>query len=395
MKTAVILAFSGVLAAGCSQSHQDTSFIAAKGRKFQARIDTCYNYSADTLSRQLFFPVNNPWNTRVDSAGGRAIPVDPRSATILRNHAGGDSGLVASVYFECAVPYNIINHGALTDSLHGELAANHPDGSFDYLPENHLRFPTLAGTRVEITDPHRILVDTATKFLYELYQSRLDPATGVWYHQGAARFNLSRNERRGDTLLTSADAAGLPILPGLLRIDELERGEIRHALRMTLASALTGYLAPATHAPKSKPYPPDGQEQNIEWAPMGARLRLKSSFPDTGFTKQQLVIIKCLKQYGVFVADLGTNFGISATDDCRFSPMPGWRPGVFVGDHKYSPSLRLINKWSRELRRSDFEVVKFGHVTPRCDSTWPPVCMPRTTTARSRHTRAMKRSSHQ
>ncbi len=208
-------------------------------------------------------------------------------------------------------------------------------------------------------DHHLLVVDTGGKFLYEIYQLRQLPDNS-WQHEGAARFNLATNEPRATTYQDSADSAGLPILPVLIRMDEIANGIIPHALRMTVGLTLPGYIFPATHGTHSLPfsYPPTA-------APMGARFRLKSSVDENNFDAIRKPIITCLKTYGAFIADNGTPFAITAdNDDDAFRKA--------LGDQFYGPdpgkgddaSFRLLDKNLKDITIGDFELIAMGSITP-------------------------------
>ena len=123
-------------------------------------------------------------------------------------------------------------------------------------------------------------------------------------------FNLSSNALRQDGW-TSADAAGLPILPGLVRYDEVTAGAINHALRFTVAHSQRAYVHPATHWASSS--------TNANLPPMGLRVRLKASYNISGFTGEARVVLNALKKYGMMVADNGSNWYITGSTDTRWN----------------------------------------------------------------------------
>lgn len=148
-------------------------------------------------------------------------------------------------------------------------------------------------------DRHVLVLQSGTCRLYELYHARV--SGGGWIAGSGATFDLRSNALR-PTMWTSTDQAGLPILPGLVRPDEVAAGHIDHALRFTVAETQNGFIAPATH-PGSNDDPND--------PPMGLRLRLKASYSLAGFHGQALVVLQALKRYGMLVADTGTSWYIS------------------------------------------------------------------------------------
>ncbi len=169
-------------------------------------------------------------------------------------------------------------------------------------------YPIPAGARVEGGgDRHVIVVQRERCKLYELYGARRDG--GRWEAASGAIFDLRRPRQR-PAGWTSADAAGLPIMPGLARPQEASRGEVRHALRFTAPRTRRAYVAPARHAA--------GESDDASLPPMGLRLRLKASFSLRGYRGQALAILKGLRRYGMILADNGSPFYITGAAD------PGW-----------------------------------------------------------------------
>jgi hypothetical protein len=157
-------------------------------------------------------------------------------------------------------------------------------------------------------DRHVLVLDRDNCWLYELYDSH-ELKNGNWDAASAAVWDLLNNEQRPYTW-TSADAAGLPIFPGLARYDEYAAGAIHHALRFTLQNSQTAFTSPASHwaATSTNPYA----------APMGMRLRLKASYDISGFPAQSKVILAALQQYGMIMADNGSSMYISGAPDDRW-----------------------------------------------------------------------------
>jgi hypothetical protein len=159
------------------------------------------------------------------------------------------------------------------------------------------------------SDRHVIVVDTFHLKLYELFDA-IRNQDNSWSAGSGAVFDLTSNALRPDNW-TSADAAGLPILPGLVRYDEVvEKGEINHAIRFTVQNTRNAFIHPATHAASNS------SDQN--YPPMGMRVRLKAGFDISGFSPHVQVILKALKKYGMFVADNGSNWYISGAPDSRW-----------------------------------------------------------------------------
>lgn len=155
-------------------------------------------------------------------------------------------------------------------------------------------------------DRHVIVVDPASRMLYELYQGRKIAAG--WQCASAAVFDLKSNKLRPDGW-TSTDAAGLPIFPAIIRFDEVERGMVEHAMRFTVKSTRRAYVYPATHYASSK------KDANLPR--MGERFRLRADFDTSGFSPHIQAILKGLKKYGMFVADNGLDWRLSVAPDSR------------------------------------------------------------------------------
>jgi hypothetical protein len=182
--------------------------------------------------------------------------------------------------------------------------------SFEYATESdRVRYPIPAGVAIEGGgDRHAILVDRDACRLYELYALRREG--GRWRAGSGAVWSLRSNRLR-PAGWTSADAAGLPILPGLARYDEVAHGRIGHALRFTVARTRRAYVWPARHFASS--------ETDPSLPPMGLRLRLRADYPIGRFPPQARVVLRALKEYGMVVADNGTSWMISGAPDPRWS----------------------------------------------------------------------------
>jgi len=164
--------------------------------------------------------------------------------------------------------------------------------------------------RNEDADRHAIVVDPVNRLLYEFYQAKKTDAG--WVAAQASIFDLKSNKLRPDGW-TSADAAGLPIFPAVVRYDEIQRGMVEHAMRVTVRRTRRAYVAPATH------YASRLTDENLPR--MGERIRLKQDFDIAPFSPPVQAILKGLKKYGMFVADNGMDWGISVTPDERIPAM--------------------------------------------------------------------------
>ena len=192
----------------------------------------------------------------------------------------------------------------------------------------------IEGGRQSDGDRHALILDRDNCRLYELFA--LYPEGNGWRAGSGAIWNLRTNRLR-PAGWTSADAAGLPILPGLARFDEVARGRIDHALRFTVSRTRRAYVYPARHYASSAP------DANLP--PMGLRLRLKASFRTAGYPRQARIVLEGLKRYGMMVSDNGSDWYITGAPDPRWS-----------------------NEQLRALKRvpgSAFEVVDTSRLRPR------------------------------
>ena len=244
------------------------------------------------------FPANNFWNTQVDQ-----LPVHARSDqwvnTIGRStgfHMDFGSGTWAGG--PIGIPYNVVGSGVPKVPV-----------SFYYEDESDPGpYPIPTSPRIEHgSDHHILIVDTSTCTLYELFDA--SRTNGAWSAGSGAIWDLNSNALRPDTW-TSADAAGLPILPGLVRYEEILSGEIRHALRFT-ASNTNRYIWPARHLTLDNP-------NALHIPPMGARFRLKASYDISGHPPEMQIILRAMKTYGIVLADNGSNWYVSGAPDPRW-----------------------------------------------------------------------------
>jgi hypothetical protein len=242
------------------------------------------------------FPTTNPWNQNIANA-----PLNPLSSTYIasidstKQFLHPDFGSNPTY----GIPYTVVP----ASQKFVPIAFN-PYGS----ESNPGPYPVPLNAPVESgSDRHVLVLDSGNCHLYEMYNAQ--QVGSGWVCASGAVFNLKSNALRPDGW-TSADAAGLPILPGLATYDEVASGVINHALRFTVAATQNGFIHPATHQAGSS---------DTSLPPMGLRLRLKASFSLAGFTGEALVILKALKTYGMIVADNGSSWYISGATDPRWN----------------------------------------------------------------------------
>jgi hypothetical protein len=247
-------------------------------------------------------PANNIWNTPVDQ-----LPVSPNSSTYVNRIGAGSplhpdfgSGLYNGG--PIGIPF-ITVPGTQTQYPATFLYASESDPGPYAIPLN----APIEGGSGSTGDRHAMSIDINNCILYELFNAF--PQTASWKADSGAIFNLASNALRPATW-TSADAAGLPIFPGLVRYDEIVAGEIRHALRFTVPSTQRAYVWPARHYASSITDP--------TYPPMGVRFRLKASFNISGFSATNQIILRALQKYGMMLADNGSAWFISGAPDSRW-----------------------------------------------------------------------------
>ena len=256
-----------------------------------------------TAARCPVFPKSNPWNQRVDT-----LPVAASSDEIVRSIGAGGSvhADFGSGVWEGApigIPITVVGRKQRKTRVSFEYADESDRGPYP-IP----RTVKIEGGRSSTGDRHALIVDRSSCRLYELYS--LYPKAGGWKAGSGAIWNLRSNKLR-PAGWTSADAAGLPIFPGLARYDEVKRGVIDHALRFTVQRTRRAYVFPARH------YASDSNDASLP--PMGLRLRLKASFDVSGYPRQAQIVLVALRRYGMIVADNGSSWYITGAPDARWS----------------------------------------------------------------------------
>jgi hypothetical protein len=270
------------------------------------------------------FPASNPWNKRVDQ-----LPVAQNTTAIIGSigagtglHADFGSGLWEGS--PIGIPFDVVSRSTPRARV-----------TFEYDDESdHVGYPIPKGVHVEGgSDHHALLLDKSACRLYEL--GGLERRQGRWHAWAGATWSLRSNRVR-PAGWTSADAAGLPIFPGLARYDEVRRGVIDHALRFTAQRTRRAYVYPARH------YASNLTSSNLP--PMGLRVRLKARFDVRSFPRQARIVLVALKRYGMIVADNGSDWYITGV------PNRGWS----------NDQLHTLAR----VKGSDFEVVETRSLRP-------------------------------
>ena len=267
---------------------------------------TTYTSGRSTSSQRngTVFPVNNFWNVRVD-----ALPVHPKSQQWV-NAIGADSFFHADFGSgtwdggPIGIPFNTVAGGTAKKTVSFEYADESDTGPYP-IPDN--------AAREWGSDHHILLVSESEGRLYELYHASLEG--GQWTAGSGAIWDLASNDLRPRGW-TSSDLAGFPILPGLVRYDQVSSGAIQHAIRFTAFNTAEGYIWPARH-----PVPDlTGADHSLDVPPMGARFRLKGSYviPDSASAEVR-VILQAMKEYGIVLADQGSEWYITGCPDERWN----------------------------------------------------------------------------
>jgi hypothetical protein len=247
------------------------------------------------------FPATNPWNTDIS-----AYPVHPLSAHYIAS-IGLNTGLHPDFGTTWngapnGIPYVVVSGSQPRVPIFFYYAAESDPGPYP-IPST----APIEGGPNSRGDRHVLVLDATNRLLYEVYDGHF--SGDHWEAGSGAVWDLTTNALRPDTW-TSADAAGLPMLPGLVRYDEVASGEITHALRVTVSQTQRAFIHPATH------YASDSTDPNLP--PMGLRLRLRADYDISGFPLRVQVILRALKKYGMFVADNGGDWYISGAPDPRW-----------------------------------------------------------------------------
>jgi hypothetical protein len=276
------------------------------------------------------FPDDNPWNTPIDTE-----PVDGNSANLI-NAIGADRTLHPDFGADWnggpfGIPYMVVSGSQARVPVSFYYSDESDAGPYP-IPTN----APIEGGASSTGDRHVLIIDRDGRRLYETFDSWPKNGSTRWDCGAGAVFDLTSNALRPKGW-TSADAAGLPIFPGLVRYDEVVlRGEIRHALRFTVSRTRRAYLYPARHFASSSTDP------NLP--PMGMRVRLKASYDISSYPPAAQVVLRALKKYGMIVADNGSDWFLSGAPDARWN----------------DTELNTL----KNVRGRDFEVVRMGAIEP-------------------------------
>ena len=261
------------------------------------------NGQTPTVGKCTVLPADNIWNTPIDQ-----LPVSPNSSIYVNTigaatgvHADFGSGLWDGG--PIGIPFVTVP-GTQTKYPATFIYADESDPGPYAVPLN----APIEGGSASTGDRHAIAIDIDSCVLYELYAAY--PQAAGWKSGSGAIFSLLSNNLRVATW-TSADAAGLPIFPGLVRYDEIVAGEVRHALRFTVPKTQKAYVWPARHFASSL--------TGAQYPPMGVRFRLRADFDTSSFSPVDQIILRALKKYGMMIADNGSAWYLSGIPDSRWN----------------------------------------------------------------------------
>jgi hypothetical protein len=276
------------------------------------------------------FPADNPWNTRIDDP--TKFPVSAQWATYqgtmnVTKHLHPDWGDWSTDHY--GIPWQVVPGSQAGVPMTFKYADQSDPGPYPFPPDAKVEGGAGSGG-----DMHVLVVQQGACTLYETWSSTY--SNPGWSCGSGAKFDLGSNALRPDGW-TSADAAGLPVFPGLVKVSEVQAGAVKHAIRFTMNSTQQGYIHPATHA---------AGKADATLPPMGLRLRLKASFDTSPFSGPTLVILTALKQYGLILADNGSDWYFSGDSDDAWTPMMD----------------QLVSDFGKVLG-SDFEAVDTGPIS--------------------------------
>jgi hypothetical protein len=250
------------------------------------------------------FPANDIWNTPID-----ALPVHQRSGAYIASIGVGttlhpDFGSGTWNGGPIGIPFTTVPGNQTKVGISFDYSSESDPGPYPIPPNVPIEGGSASGG-----DRHILILDRDNCVLYEAFYA-FPQQNGTWHAGSGAVFNLNSHALRPSGW-TSADAAGLPILPGLVRYEEVAAGEIQHAIRFTASRTQRAFLWPARHFASS--------DTNPDRPPMGLRVRLKANFNVSGFSPQVQVILRAMKKYGLILADNGSDWYLSGAPDERWN----------------------------------------------------------------------------
>jgi hypothetical protein len=273
------------------------------------------------------FPANNPWNTDISK-----YPLDPKSSVYMKSMAASSTNLHPDFGHDpdYGIPFVVVPKSQKPVPVSFDYASQSDKGPYP-IPAN----APIEGGSNSSGDRHVLVLQEGTCKLYELYDAYPHDGGKSWTAGSGAVFNLASNALRPNGW-TSADAAGLPITPALIKCAEVKAGVINHALRFTVNNTQNGYIHPATHFAGSN---------DDSLPPMGLRVRLKAGFSIAKFTGASKIILVAMKKYGMLLADNGSNW-------------------YFQGEGGSAASCWNDNDLDqlKSVSASNFEVVKTGSI---------------------------------
>lgn len=321
LRRQLALSLSLVGLAACSNDRADATAVASDTTEPLAAV------ANGPLNGRIPFPANNPWNTNIASAA-----VDPNSATLINSCGVRNLHPDFGTTWDGApngIPYTLVGSAQKAVPVAFDYSDESDPGPYP-IPKN----APIEGGSNGTGDRHVIVIDTLRWKLYELYDAHPLSGGASWHAGSGAIFDLNSNALR-PMYWTSADAAGLPIFPGLVRYDEaVTRKAINHALRFTCPRTRKAFIDPARHYASS--------DTSSALPPMGMRVRLKASFDIASYPAEVRVILQAMKSYGMLVADNGSGWFVSGAPD------PGWSDS----------NLATLSR----VPSSAFEVVKMGAI---------------------------------
>jgi hypothetical protein len=287
-----------------------------------------------TLAGCPVFPLDNVWNVTIDQ-----LPVHPNSPAYVTTIGASkivhpDFGSGTWNGGPIGIPFVIVSGNQPKVNITFEYSDESDPGPYPIPPD-----APIEGGSQSTGDRHVLVLDRDNCMLYETFSTYPQP-NGSWTAGSGAIFNLRSNALRPSGW-TSADAAGLPILPGLVRYEEVVSGEIRHAIRFTAPQTRKAFVWPARHYASSL--------TGLNYPPMGQRFRLKANFDISRFSPEVQVILRALKRYGMILADNGSSWYISGAPD------PGWNNDVLVSE-------------LGQVKGSDFEAIDESSLMVNADS---------------------------